>query len=177
MIFQRHVNRCSVSSLASHRLLTQLSWFLKLLHRWGECRLKALSTSKTDKMWPLTGKRTLTTFRETGFSHGYLAGCSQLVKSSEWVAIHNQMGCQKSLTSGRKFYTAWKKFARVGQQLIFVAMISRVNANGFWKSTVVWTKPELKNEKRKTAEKNRDTTTNNKWNGNLSIMVTNNNEI
>ena len=34
-------------------------------------------------------------------------------------------------------------------------------------------KPDLKNQKRKTAEKNWDTTSN-KWNGNLSIMVTNN---
>ena len=53
-------------------------------------------------LWPLTGKRTLTTFWETGFSHGYLAGCSRLVKPSERLAIDNQTGC-------RKFYTAWKK--------------------------------------------------------------------
>jgi len=127
-------------------------------------------------LWPLTEKRTLTTFQETGFSHSHLAGCSRLVKSSEQVAIHNQTGCQKSLTSGRKFYTAWKKFARVGQRLIFVAMISPVNANGFWKITIVWTKPDLKDEKCKTAEKNRETTMSNKWNGNLSIMFTNYNE-
>ena len=72
-----------------------------------------------------------TTFRETGFSHGYLAGCSRLVKSSERVAIHNQMGCQKSLIVVENFTRLEKKIARVGQRLIFVAMISRVNANGF----------------------------------------------
>jgi len=54
------------------------------------------------------------------------------------------------------------KFTRVGQRLIIVAMISRVNPNGFGKIAVVWTKPDLKNEKRKTAERNRDTTTSNK---------------
>ena len=44
-----------------------------------------------------------------GFSHGSLVGCSRLEKSSEWVAKHNQTGSQKSLTSGWKIYTAWKK--------------------------------------------------------------------
>ena len=45
------------------------------------------------------------------------------------------------------------------------------------KKKVVWTKSDLKNKKRKSAKKNRDATTSNKWNGNLGIMVTNNNEI
>ena len=63
--------------------------------------------------------------------------------------------------SGREFYTAWNKNLHEW-------------VNGFWKITVVWTKPNLKKEKRKTAEKNRDTTTSNKWNGNLSIKVKNN---
>ena len=58
------------------------------------------------KICDLSEKRTLTTFRERRFSHGYLTGCSRLVKSSERVAIQHQTGCQKSLTSGRKFYMA-----------------------------------------------------------------------
>ena len=86
---------------------------------------------------PFTWKRTLTTFRQTGFPHGSLASCSRLENSSERVAKHNHTGSQKSLTSSQKFYTLEKKFVRVGQWLISVTIISQVNANGFWKITVV----------------------------------------
>ena len=61
------------------------------------------------------GKTYTNDFPETGFSHGSLTGCSRLEKSSERVGLHNQMGSQKSHTSGRKFYTASKSFAQVGQ--------------------------------------------------------------
>ena len=61
--------------------------------------VEILATSCANVL-PLTGKRTLTSFRETGFSHSYLPGCSRLVKLSERVAIHNQTGCQKSLMRG-----------------------------------------------------------------------------
>ena len=37
----------------------------------------------------------------------------------ERVAIDNQTGCQKLLTSGRKFYTAWKKICTSGSTTYF----------------------------------------------------------
>ena len=63
------------------------------------------------------------------------------------MAINNQTGYQKLLRVVENFTRLEKKSARVGERLTFVGMISRVNANGFCKITVVWTKPDLKNEK------------------------------
>ena len=81
-------------------------------------------------IWPLTGKRTLTSFQEMGFSHGSLVGCTRLEKSSEtdwqcptkWV-LRNRSRVVENFTRLEK------KFSWVGQQLISIAMISQVDTN------------------------------------------------
>lgn len=88
----------------------RLMYFIYCPHSQGATLMDVIN-HWTYCIWPLTGKHTLTTFQEMGFSHGSPVGCTRLEKSSEtdWQSMPNQMGSQKSLTSGWKFYTAWKK--------------------------------------------------------------------
>ena len=64
-------------------------------------------------LWPLTGKGTLTTFRETGFSHGSHTGCSQQRRLDEWHCkskwvLTNATQVVKNFTQHRKVYRTLK---------------------------------------------------------------------